>query len=69
MTIIPAYGRDYRSKKAVQADLREDKDFVVADISSRWNGSYINLSDMRESNIREISIRYAKGTKVAVIRI
>lgn len=43
MHLIPAYGRDYKSKKAIQADLEANKDFVIADISSQYDGKPVNL--------------------------
>jgi len=33
MTLVPAYGRDYTSKKAVEKDWKSGKDFIVADIT------------------------------------
>ena len=40
--LTPAYGRDYRSKKEILADLEADKDFIFHDISSPWDGSPCN---------------------------
>jgi hypothetical protein len=45
MTLIPAYGRDYRTPPAVKADWEAGKDFVIADIGSRETGRYINKAD------------------------
>jgi hypothetical protein len=46
MTLTPAYGRDYKSKKAVLADWEAGKDFIIADITSRWDGKPANKSDL-----------------------
>lgn len=58
MTIIPAYGRDYKSAKAVKEDWESGKDFAVA-------GRYINKADAK--GVGSITIRYAKLTKCIVI--
>ena len=42
MILLPAYGRDYRNKASIQADLDANKDFILADITSRWDGKPIN---------------------------
>jgi len=59
MTLIPAYGRDYKSKAAVLADWNANKDFVVASIGGP--GCYINKE---QADKLEIWIRYAKRTKI-----
>jgi len=46
MTLTPAYGRDYKSKKAVLADWEAGKDFIIADIMSKWDGKPANKSDL-----------------------
>lgn len=67
--IIPAFGRDYKSKAAVLADLNEGKDFKVADMSSQWDGKSCNLEDLKREGITEVTVRYGKLMKVAVFKI
>ena len=31
LTLLPAYGRDYKSKKAFIEDIKSNKDFIVAE--------------------------------------
>ena len=69
MNLIPAYGRDYKSKKAVQADLDANKDFQIADISSRWNGSYVNKEQLVSQGITQVFVRYQKLTKQMSFKI
>lgn len=69
MHVTPAYGRDYKSRKAVEEDLLADKDFIIADVSNRYDGKPINFSQMVEDNIKVVSIRYNKLKKVAVYNI
>lgn len=63
LTLIPAYGRDYKSIKAVKQDWEAGKDFQIQDISSSWNGSYTSIKDIHP----EVKIRYYKLTKVVII--
>lgn len=63
LTLLPAYGRDYRSKAAVIADWNADKDFVEAE-----SGKYINRTDAINYSPRStVYIRYAKLRKIVVI--
>ena len=64
MTLIPAYNRDYLSIKAVKQDWEAGKDFQIADISSRYNGSYTSIRD----NHKEVKIRYQRNTKAVIIQ-
>lgn len=61
MILEPAYGRDYRSKKAVLDDFLSEKDFILNDLSSQWDGKYINRQQIPKGTA--ISFRYAKKTK------
>jgi hypothetical protein len=61
ITLVPAYGRDYTSAKAVIADWRAGKDFE--DVLS---GSYVNRDDIGPHTT--INLRYKKLTMVAVVR-
>jgi hypothetical protein len=56
LTVVPAYGRDYKSAKAVKDDWEAGKDFRIQDISSRYDGSYINKAGKPAGVI--LSIRY-----------
>ena len=69
MTLLPAYGRDYKSKKEIEADFAADKDFVVADISSPWDGKYVNRTQLVESGQKQVNVRYKQQRSVAVIKV
>lgn len=62
ITVVPAYGRDYKSKAAVQADWDANKDFTICDVLSRYDGSKINKPDAHGISIR---VRYDGSRKVA----
>jgi hypothetical protein len=68
MTLIPAYGRDYKSKKAVEEDWKSGKDFIVADITDRYYGRYFNIESAKEAEIDQVNIRYKKLTQVCVLK-
>lgn len=69
MTLIPAYGRDYKSSKAVQEDFHADADFLIADVMSRWHGKPVNRSQLKEAGTLRVQIRYAKMRKVTLITV
>lgn len=62
MTIVPAYGRDYKSARAAKDDWTAGKDFLIADMSSPHDGRYVNVKDYGG----RVTIRYAGLTKVTV---
>ena len=58
MTVLPAYGRDYKSAKAVKADWAAGKDFVIAGMGPD-SGRYINIQDAKSYACTEtIMVRY-----------
>lgn len=61
--LTPAYGRDYKSKKEVQADFDANKDFTV-----QPEGSYSTKAELRAMGYNEVNIRYGKLRKVAVLK-
>lgn len=69
MKLIPAYGRDYKSKAKVIADLQANKDFIIADYFHPSDGRCINLSQIKEEGIKQVQVRYDRLTKVAMIKI
>lgn len=69
MTLVPAYGRDYKSRKEVVEALTAGKDFECADVFSGYCGSMCNLQDLNTQGIRTVTIRYAKLTKVIMVNI
>lgn len=65
-TISPAYGRDYKSKAAIKADLDAGKDFVL----HSFNGStYCNRQDLLAMGARTVVVRYGNLRKVTSIKL
>lgn len=68
LTLVPAYGRDYKSAKAVQEDWDAGKDFLIQDVSSGHNGRYCNKNDNVEKGTT-LKIRYKALTQIKLIKI
>lgn len=67
MNMVPAYGRDYKSAKAVKEDFDAGKDFQIADISSPYDGKYVNKAQLDKGSTH--TIRYKKLTQVCVVKV
>ena len=64
MTLTPAYGRDYKSAKEALEDFHADKDFIIADIGSRWCGKPVNRQQLTPGTH---TLRYARMTKAVAV--
>jgi len=64
LSAVPAYGRDYNSKREVMLDWAAGKDFLVQGISG---SGYINKDGAPSGSV--INIRYKKLTLVCPITI
>jgi hypothetical protein len=69
MTLTPAYGRDYKSKKAVLADFEADKDFIISGIRDKWESKPVNKSQLKETGVKSVNIRYRQNTRVIVVPV
>lgn len=69
MTLTPAYGRDYKSRKEILADLESGKDFIIADISSQWDGKPANKQSLIEAGQTMVNVRYNQLRKVTVVKL
>ena len=69
MTLTPAYGRDYKSKAAALADFEAGKDFIIADIASRWSGKPANKQDLQAAGETRVMLRYDQLRKVAEVKL
>lgn len=61
-TLVPAYGRDYKSKAAVMADWEADKDFRMEP-----QGCYVNKTQTKDligGGFISVNFRYSKLQKV-----
>lgn len=61
ITVIPAYGRDYKNQKEVQKDWDDNKDFLCTGFGQH---GYINKLDKEKYAPNDtITVRYSKSTK------
>ena len=66
LTLTPAYGRDYKNKKAVQADWQAGKDFIIASIMHPYDGKPMNIQDAKPGET--FGIRYKALTQICVVK-
>ncbi len=70
LTLVPAYGRDYKSKGEVLVDLMADKDFDLAGITGSGK---INLAELRQDAVvkgpQQVNIRYKRLQNVMVLTV
>jgi hypothetical protein len=64
-TLLPAYGRDYKSKADILADLNADKDFVFSSIQS----ALVNRPQLVAEGCKSVVVRYAQQRKVTSFSI
>ena len=64
LTLLPAYGRDYKSKRVIIDDLNNNKDFLES-----TSMKYINKQQFKELNISSFNVRYDQQRKITNIKI
>ena len=64
ITLLPAYGRDYKSKKAIIEDLNNNRDFLES-----TSLKAINKQQFKELNISSFNVRYDQQRKITTIKI
>ena len=67
ITVVPAYGRDYKSAKEVVEAWDAGKDFRICDLSSPRDGGYINKDDAPKG--ATVNVRYKRATQVKPIKV
>ena len=66
-TLTPAYGRDYKSKAAVERDFKNGMDFILNDPMSRWDGKPCSIRDFRAGE--QIKLRYKRLTEAILVKV
>ena len=64
LTLLPAYSRDYKNKKAIIEDLNNNRDFLES-TSLRA----INKQQFKELNISSFNVRYYNQRKITNIKV
>lgn len=68
INLVPAYGRDYKSKAEVEAAYRKGLDFRIEDISQGMNnGRMCSIRDFGEGWL--VTIRYDRLRKSHVFKV
>jgi hypothetical protein len=65
ITVVPAYGRDYKNRNDVLADWNANKDFIIQDFFNPYDGKPANKSDLVGYTV---NIRYSNLMKIAVVK-
>lgn len=80
MTLVPAYGRDYKSREDVLKAWTDGKDFTIRDISWPDNGRYVNVGDAENPELADrngnclaklrmtFKIRYARLSRFCLVK-
>ena len=61
MTVSGAYGRDYKTAKAMKADWAAGRDFIIRDVFSQWSGKPVNREQVSGESVIG---RFAQDRKV-----
>jgi hypothetical protein len=69
MTIVPAYGRDYKTQAEVLEDFLVNRDFIISDHFCPYDGKPTNLSDLRKAGERKVMVRYHGLRKIVFLAI
>jgi len=64
LTLLPAYGRDYKSKRLIIDDLNNNRDFLES-----TSLKAINKQQFKELNINSFNVRYDQQRKITNIKI
>lgn len=65
ITLTPAYGRDYKTAKQAKADWKAGKDFIITDISSRWDGKPTSIRAAAKGE--KFLLRFNRLTKITTV--
>jgi len=74
-TLLPAYGRDYKNKAAILADLNGDKDFLISGINWSFkclttdNCALINREQLLMERISSVVVRYKNQRSVTSFKL
>jgi len=68
LSVVPRPGRDYNSRDEVLTAWNANEDFVVADVSSPWDGKLITKGGAQlHAAGTTIQVRYKNLTRVMMI--
>lgn len=72
LTVVPAYGRDYKTGQEAIGAWNASKDFQIRDMSSKDNGRYCGIGEsdaIQKEGYDSIKIRFNKLRDVAIVEL
>lgn len=63
LILSPAYGRDYKSQKALLADFNAGKDFIIRNFGHPYEGKPANKQDLKSQRVQ---FRFARDAKTFI---
>ena len=67
--LTPLPGRDYKSAVEAELAFRAGKDFILHDLSSRWDGKPFNIESARDMGVIQLNIRFDERRRVTVDKV
>jgi hypothetical protein len=69
ITLSPAYGRDFKSRRDAEENFASNQDWRIESIASGYAGAYATRAELKNAGIQEVELRYAKLTKVTIVKL
>ena len=66
LTVVPAYGRDYKTEEEARSAFSSGVNFKIGDVGCCWDGSYTTRGEL-EGCYDVVNVRYAALTEAAVV--
>ena len=67
--VVPAYGRDYTSAKALKAAWEAGCDFLICNVFDPYDGKPVNLEDALGGGYTTVTARFAGLRKVTSFKV
>ena len=68
-SVIPAYGRDYKTGKEAKEAFFANKDFILCDTTSRWDRKPCNKQDLTSAGYKFVEIRFNKLMGITTVEL
>ena len=69
LTLIPAYGRDYKTVEALLTDWKDGKDFRISTSVYKYDGAYTSIHDLNQFPGKHVKLRYNGCRDFILIRV
>ena len=68
ITVVPAYGRDYKTVKEVKEAFNKNFDFTIANFFHPYDGKSANKEDLKKE-FSHVLIRFNRLMKTTLIKL